>query len=528
MTMISNSSSVVARSLLRRHMHVASLARPITTINKQPAFSSTKKKDRTNRLFLSDNSTLKADKNSREALFPSNNFSQSSYGSLGDATPLPTLNRIHEAVPPFLDDRNNATSASWQAQDDADVQRVTSQALIYELTRETADTIEKVVPWFLKTMPDSYFRQIPPYLRRDHVKALAAVVDADMDMYLNLKSQTSDGRTVYTFIRPTTEPGTLLSMVEELPMCDPNCPLTRLHVFSALDESFSLNMFVTGESNPRPESMQGPRPHRDAILKFASGVRNGTHLLKYPDLDPNEPLFEEARLQPYLNKCRDNYLRIISEHPERFLRQRLLFESVSGTEGCEVHIEEAIHEVSGSDNSEVNGTAKQYWLDVAVANSLPQVALESACTLLYVQGFDIARARLDVIPDDDNGSVTLLRFLIHPVEQDDGLESKLERLQYNLKRSKWLDDTTMKLVFEDKPWLGVKRGEIITAMCSLLHPILSKSDDGNNGNFYSKHNILVSPRKSIVRCIARIYNIIRFPFLHHLTNPLLLLCGFRL
>lgn len=392
-------------------------------------------------------------------------------------------------------------------------------ALCYELTRTTATTIESVVPWFLKTMPVSYFQQIPPYLRRDHVKALAAVIDADMDIYLNLKGKTSDGRTVYTYIRPTTQPGTLLNMVEELPRCDPSTPsLTRLHVFSAHDDSFSLNMFVYGDSMSQEDEERGrerePTPYRDIILQFAKEVRQGDTLTKYPDLDPNEACFEETNLKAYLSKCRDNYLKIICEHPERCLRQRMLFESVSGTECCEARIELAVHEeLLGPNNSSSGG--KQYWLDVAMANSLPQVALEHTCRLLYVQGFDVGRARLDVIPDGDNGSVTMLRLLIHPTDEKDnaapgnvnldthvegyGNQSKFERLQSNLKRMKWLDDTTMKLVFEDEPWLGVKRGEIITAMCNLLHPILlnktSNKDAknnayGGNSHFYSKHNIL--------------------------------------
>lgn len=490
---------------MRRRMHATAIARPIATLttihNKsQQALSKTS--------TVSYSTTrLLADRSKRDDLIPGVALHQSSYGSLGDATsPINQSiggSSINGSSSPkaFSDSNSNTNPASWQARDDADVQRVTSQALIYELTRTTADTIEQVVPWFLKTMPESYFRQIPPYLRRDHVKALAAVVDAEMDLYLNLKSKTSDGRIVYTFIRPSTKPGTLLSMVEELPKCDPNTPsLTRLHVFSAADESFSLNMFVMGESSTKlreEQQQQAPSPDRDAILQFASKVRNGTYASEHPDLDPSEPCFEETNLESYLNNCRDNYLRIISEHPERFLKQRLLFESVSGTERCEASIEEAVHESTKLNNDE----QQQYWLDVAVANSLPQVALEHTCRLLFVQGFDVGRARLDVIPDGDNGTVTLLRLLIHPVENDgedvddeleDEYESKFERLQYNLKRTKWLDDTTSKLVFEDEPWLGFKRGEIITAMCNLLHPILSKSGDRDNSSFYSKHNILQS------------------------------------
>jgi len=493
---------VVSRTLVRRRVTV--VARPLLAVhpfNSSSRFLSTgNSNDDTGN--NSSNSNRKIDN-----LIPGSSFHQSSYGSLGDASyssakknTAPIVNTISEDIGANSNDLNiNSDTAA--------------AALSYELTRTTAATIEKVVPWFLRTMPESYFRQIPPYLRRDHVKALAAVVDADMDLYLNLKSKTNDGRTVYTYIRPTTQSGTLLSMVEELPR-DPNTSLTRLHVFSAQDDSFSLNMFLYGESKLQQPQQRAyePTPHRDVILKFAKEVRNGNHLTQYPDLDPNEACFEESNLESYLSKCRDNYLKIISEHPERFLKQRLLFESVSGTEGCEARIEEAVHEeLLGSTNSSCGG--KQYWLDVAMANSLPQVALEHTCRLLVAQGFDVERARLDVIPDSDNGSVTMLRLLLHPVDQNENTafsnnttdthvvenDKKFNRLQSNLKRMKWLDDTTMKLVFEDEPWLGVKRGEIITAMCNLLHPILltkaANRDAKNNaygGNiqFYSKHNIL--------------------------------------
>ena len=145
-------------------------------------------------------------------LIPGTDFRHTSYGSLGDPTcninNSISGNHINRADSSNYSHDKDSVPTSWQPQNDADIQHVTSQALIYELTRTTAKTIEKVVPWFLNIMPESYFRQIPPYLRHEHVKALTAIADADMDLYLNLKSKTSDGRTVYTFIRPTTKPGT--------------------------------------------------------------------------------------------------------------------------------------------------------------------------------------------------------------------------------------------------------------------------------------------------------------------------------
>lgn len=350
-----------------------------------------------------------------------------------------------------------------------------------------------------------------------------------MDLYLNLKGKTHDGRTVYTYIRPTTEPGTLLSMVDELPACKDTENLTRLHVFSSKDDKFSLNMFVYGESHTSSSSSSSlaknneyplasddenavatvaSEPHRNKILAFSQEVRNGQHTTSHPDLDPAHVCFREESLHQYLNKCRDNYLKVISEYPERFLKQRLLFESVSGTEGCNAQIEEAVHEEQHLDfhDDDNRNNHKQYWLDVAMANSFPQVALYHTCRLLFVQGFDVGRARLDVIPDSENGSVTMLRLLIHPTQISNEIEdssafpystkSKFERLESNLKRMKWLDDTTMKLVFDDQPWLGVKRGEIITGMANLLQPIMVSKSNAETGRtssslFYSKHSILV-------------------------------------
>ncbi len=126
------------------------------------------------------------------------------------------------------------------------------------------------------------------------------------------------------------------------------------------------------------------------------------------------------------------------------------------------------------------------WVNVAVANSLPQVALEQTARLLYLHNFDVQRAHLDTVPDTDNGKVTLLRMLVQPVNGAIVDDNILQILQRELKRSKWLDPSTATLVFDRYPWLGVKKGEIITALCSLIHPIMAKK----NNIIYSKANIL--------------------------------------
>lgn len=70
--------------------------------------------------------------------------------------------------------------------------------MIHELTQQQTRSIEKVVPWFLETMPAQYFRQVPESFRLDHIKAISAIKDANMDMHMNLKTHLPDGRQVNT------------------------------------------------------------------------------------------------------------------------------------------------------------------------------------------------------------------------------------------------------------------------------------------------------------------------------------------
>lgn len=320
-----------------------------------------------------------------------------------------------------------------------------------------------------------YFQQVPERYRMDHIKAIAAVKDANMDLYLNLKSHTPDGRTILTFIRPGTAPGTLYHMVEELPWkFNTEAPLSRLHVFSTKDNTMSLNMFVYGH-RPQPQDNNKDMLQKMAapILEYAARIQDGT--VNDPFLKPS-PLLESASLLEYLTKLRPTYISIGISHPSRFLMQRMLFDEVSNTEGTAVHIAPA----------DQYNDPNHYWVDVAVANSMPQVALENLCRLLYCYDFDVTRARLDVVPDGDNGSVTILRTLISPANEDAIPEETWANLTLELKRAKWLDPETTALVFDKYPWLGMTRGEVLTAFVALMHPILAKI----NALAYSKANIM--------------------------------------
>lgn len=210
-----------------------------------------------------------------------------------------------------------------------------------------------------------------------------------MDHYLNLKStNTSDGTEVITMIRPGTKSGNLLSMVKELPhtiYSDDYKALTRAQVFSAADDSMSINLFVFGGG----EQQDGDAALADSddlerlgsrILAYAQtvqavnsqetlmpGVKSLSSLAVPGDWSTNHPrpspLFERESLVEYFQQCSKSY--ITKTDPRRFLRQRELFETVSGTEGTAIVVEDS----SGDDAEDT------YWVNMAIANTLPQQAL---------------------------------------------------------------------------------------------------------------------------------------------------------
>jgi hypothetical protein len=172
-----------------------------------------------------------------------------------------------------------------------------------------------------------------------------------LPVHLNLQSRLPDGRQVYSFIRPGTEPGLLLSMIKELPHREEDdVPLSRIHVFSTRDETMSLNMFVYGhDDHTGTAAADTTTPPTDAASKSNNMELIGADMLSYAqDLQlgrfadekghpaPN-PLFERASLLKYIQLCNETYVR--GAEPRRFLKHMELFDSVSGSEGMQVHIE---------------------------------------------------------------------------------------------------------------------------------------------------------------------------------------------
>lgn len=135
-------------------------------------------------------------------------------------------------------------------------------------------------------------------------------------------------------------------------------------------------------------------------------------------------------------------------------------------------------------------------MDIAVPNSLPQIALENASRVLFQYDLDVVRSHLDFVEDDENGNVCMLRLLISDITQEDDhvmTNEKIQVLSNELQRTKWLDPKTMDLVFNKYPGIGLPKCEVITCFCSLLHPVMTNKNSYafSMGNIY---DIITSER----------------------------------
>jgi len=323
-------------------------------------------------------------------------------------------------------------------------------------------------------------------------------------LYMNTKSILPDGRVCLTFVRPgPLKPGELLELVEDLPW-DHNVkgslPLSRVVVYTSNDETMTLNMFTFGFEKHAPFLLQDVGAN---ILNYAERIQKGEFVHDKNHPQPS-PYLEREPLLDYMKKCSFSYLSHLDKsNPRRFLKQRYMFSEVSGTEGMDLSIEEEFSD-QYFDTTSNNNKKRHFWFDITVANSLPQVTLENATRILHLERFDVVRAHLDVVSDDSNGNVTMLRLCAVP-RDDDKAQITVESLERNitgkLKRIKWLDPVTMDLVFDQYPWLGIPRGEIITAFVALTHAIMAK----HHPVLYSKANIFETVTRK--RYISHVSNI---------------------
>ncbi len=159
---------------------------------------------------------------------------------------------------------------------------------------------------------------------------------------MNLKAHLPDGHLILTYIRPGKEAGRLLNLVKDLPWnfdSEVYLPLSRVQVFTSKDETMSLSMFVYGGNTPTPSAFDAESVGK-RILDYAECLQNGNFDTVQDSSLPSY-LLEKDRLIKYFQKCEETY--IMRSKPRRFLKQRELYEKVSGTECMAVSVEVCVY-----------------------------------------------------------------------------------------------------------------------------------------------------------------------------------------
>ena len=118
-------------------------------------------------------------------------------------------------------------------------------------------------------MPQPYFTQTSKSTRVEHIKAVAALKDSNMDLSMNLRSKLPDGRRTMTFIRPKNKKGLLLTLIPQLPKNE-NRQLSKVQLYTLADNSMCLNMFTYGT-----EDRMGDLEKREELMENIRQVSEG-------------------------------------------------------------------------------------------------------------------------------------------------------------------------------------------------------------------------------------------------------------
>eukprot|EP00600_Ochromonadales_sp_CCMP1393_P016692 CAMPEP_0175035864 /NCGR_PEP_ID=MMETSP0005-20121125/23462_1 /TAXON_ID=420556 /ORGANISM="Ochromonas sp., Strain CCMP1393" /LENGTH=1088 /DNA_ID=CAMNT_0016296981 /DNA_START=314 /DNA_END=3581 /DNA_ORIENTATION=- len=341
-------------------------------------------------------------------------------------------------------------------------------AMIHEVAEQQKERAGRIVPWFLKAMPASYFKQISVPMQSQHVQAIATVKELTSgELSLRMTMEEEDtGMHHVTYITSGTGTGMLHRQIQTL-VIPKGLELTNVNVFSSLDGTLALNVF-SFHNTAHQRTNVATKEDAQRIFAYLSELKDGKHQ-EAGTLAPkySDALYGEAAMTDYLKRITTNYAR--QSNPRRFLIQKELYEKVRGTERTAVHIEP--YKGNEDENS-------RCWVTIAAANVLPEVLLRLGSALVSDRGLDIGRSHMDSIRDvegdtqDSSAAVTVLRLLVTANEGARNLNTDTEFrdiLSRDLKRMKWLDNTTTELGLHQQPTLGLVKAEVITALTAMLH-----------------------------------------------------------
>ncbi|MCH2132922.1 MAG: NAD-glutamate dehydrogenase [Phycisphaerales bacterium] len=316
--------------------------------------------------------------------------------------------------------------------------QVDTEAVIDQLTSGLRSHSEQVVPWFLEQMPPMYFQDTDEDTRLVHLRAIIAARASGRPIEMTLRSE--DG-SQWTSMRPLDYPGVLAELVAELPT---DQPLRTAKIHTAQDGSLVLDTFEFGDS-PRCD-LEDPaqQEKRTEILAYAQQ--------EMPDWTPEQ-------ITDFLERCSADY--VLTLTPLRMAKHYEMYRKVTGTDGAAITLEPEADPL-------------QSRISIAVGNSTRRTMLERIADRLSHSAINIHRAYLDTIADGDNGTITILGFVVQGPEGAIDPDGALwGRVEYDLRRIKWVHQRSIDLSRRHEA-LDLTHAELFEALCDLVHQRLLK------------------------------------------------------
>ncbi|MEO1268713.1 MAG: NAD-glutamate dehydrogenase domain-containing protein, partial [Myxococcota bacterium] len=304
------------------------------------------------------------------------------------------------------------------------------------LTASLRQTAQEVVPRFLNQMPPSYFNNTDEATRLAHLRAIVAAAASGLPPALQLRSP--DGLS-WTFIRQADYPGMLAELLEELP---DTRPLRSAEVYTAQDGKLVLDVFSFGI----PERCDPNQP--DHAQKIADTLAQA------------EPEKLDA-LRLFVHSCPADYL-LKSPH-DRLVAHAALFHAVRGHDGVVVERQPRYNDKPDLD-----------LVHIAIGGGDERLLFARIARLLGHHTISIERGFLNPIATPDGlEKAIILSFVIRWPGGRAPDQASWTAVKQNILRVPWLDEQVLDLGYSH-PALGLRRAELLIALCHLAHVALNR------------------------------------------------------
>ena len=314
--------------------------------------------------------------------------------------------------------------------------------------------------------------QVSQTRQLEHLRNLLAIYDCEKGCFspsadpnlkkeISLSSALPDNTREMTLINYSgNHTGLLLNQLDDLPFLG---ELSRLKVYTSIDDQLCINIYSFGKPrNPTylahaaakaeagaegegPRELFGPEGIAQAILDFAGEIKElpPEPFLKW------DPIFETESLKDFIATCPHSLVSDIS--PRRFLQQRKLIHEATGTENAALMFERNFAGRPGMRTGidglgNVNDDSKSLWLNIALANTVPQAFLHRLLSLFRHRDLELVRLHLDTLENGDDTVMVASIMFTPPEDHNSGFEvNVIPELEREIKRLKWVDDEALEL-----------------------------------------------------------------------------------